>query len=48
MKTKPIIDIERALEEKKTMQKVFIRDNGYPSSVLSLLIEYFRERQKKR
>lgn len=46
MKDKPIVDIEKALSEKKAMQKVFTREYGYPSSVLSLLIIYF-EKQKE-
>ena len=41
MKTRQIVDIEKALAEKKMMQKVFVRDYGYESSVLALLIEHF-------
>ena len=47
MKNKPIVDIEKALSEKKATQKIFIRENGYPSSVLALLIAYFEERKEK-
>jgi hypothetical protein len=43
-----LIDVERALEEKKTMQKVFFREHGYYSSVLTLLIAYFEERKEKK
>ena len=43
-----LIDVEKALEEKKTMQKVFYREHGYPSSVLALLITYFEERKQKK
>ena len=43
-----IVDVEKALEEKKTMQKVFIRENGYPSSTLALIIAYFEERKEKK
>lgn len=48
MKNKGIIDIEKALAEKKQMQKIFIRENGYPSSVLALVITHFEERGKKK
>ena len=47
MKNKPIIDVEKALQEKETMQKHFIREHGYESSVLVLLIEHFREQLKR-
>ena len=48
MKNKRIVDIEKALEEKKAMQKTFFREYGYPSSVLALLITYFEELKKKK
>ena len=48
MKDKPIVDIEKALSEKKAKQKIFICENGYPSSVLALLIAYFEERKEKK
>lgn len=48
MKTKQIVNIEKALSEKRQMQKIFIRDNGYPSSVLSLLIMHFEKEKEKR
>lgn len=38
--TKQIIDIEKALDEKRTMQKTFICEHNYPSSVLTLVIEH--------
>ena len=41
MKGNQIIDIDKALAEKRSMQKVFYRDNGHPSSVFALLIEHF-------
>ena len=41
MGNKQIIDIEKALDEKRTMQKNFIREHNYPSPVLTLVIEYF-------
>lgn len=47
MKNKPIIDVEKALHEKEVMQKHFVREHGYKSSVLILLIEYFKEQLKK-
>ena len=47
MKGNQIIDIDKALAEKRQMQKVFYRDNGYPSSVLALLIAYFETRKKE-
>ena len=46
MKDKPIVNIEKALNEKRTMQKIFMREHDYPSSVLALLIAYF-EKQKE-
>ena len=46
-KSKQIVDVEKALEEKKTMQKVFAREHGYSSSVLALLITYFEEAKEK-
>jgi len=48
MKNEQIIDYEKALEEKRQMQKVFIRDNGYPSSVLVLVIAWLEERKEKK
>ena len=48
MKPKQIIDYVKALEEKKAMQKAFTREYGYPSSVLTLLIDYFRGLQKRK
>lgn len=47
MKNNSVIDIEKALQEKQTMQKHFVRENGYKSSVLTLLIEHFKEQLKK-
>ena len=48
MKTKPIIDIEKALQEKEIMQKHFIRENGYKSSIFELLINHFKDELKKK
>jgi len=48
MKNNRIVDVEKALSEKKTMQKIYLRENGYPSSVLSLLITYFEERKEEK
>ena len=45
MKDKEIINIDKALSEKKVIQKIFTREYGYPSSVLDLLIAYFEERK---
>ena len=47
MKTEPVIDIEKALQEKEVMQKHFIREYGYTSSVFELLINHFKEQLKK-
>lgn len=47
MKGEPVIDMEKALQEKETMQKHFVREHGYESSVLILLIEYFKEQLEK-
>ena len=38
-----IINIERALDEKRTMQKMFTREHGCPSYVLALLITYYED-----
>lgn len=35
------MDIERALGEKRQQQKIFVRENGYRSGVLDILIEHF-------
>lgn len=42
------VDVEKALEEKKAMQKIFTREHGYPSSVLALLITYFETKVEKK
>ena len=47
MKNKHIIDMGKALEEKKAMQNVFVREQGYPSSVLTLVIEYYSGESNK-
>ena len=47
MKKKQIIDVDRALSEKKAMQKTFFREHGHSSSVLALLITYFEERKNE-
>ena len=43
-KTEGVIDNEKALEEKEIMQKQFVREHGYRSHVLDILIEHFEER----
>ena len=47
MKNKPVIDVKKALQEKETMQKHFVREHGYESSVLILLINHFKEQLKR-
>ena len=47
MKNKQIIDVEKALAEKRTMQNIFIRENGYSSSVLALIITHFEGMKEK-
>lgn len=47
MKNNSVTDIEKALQEKETMQKHFVREHGYESSILVLLIEHFKEQLKK-
>ena len=47
MKIEPVIDMKKALHEKETMQKHFIRENGYKSDVLNILIEHFKEQVEK-
>ena len=46
-KSEPILDMEKALHEKETMQKNFIRNHGCESYVLGLIIEYFKEQLEK-
>ena len=46
-KTGSVIDNEKALEEKKIMQKQFERKNSYRSYVLDILIEHFEEEIRK-
>ena len=46
MKNTETINIEKALSEKRAMQKKFIREHDYPSSVLTLVIAHFEERKK--
>ena len=48
MKTNKPVNYEKALEEKKAMQEVFFREHGYLSSVLTLIIAYFEERNEKK
>ena len=40
MKNKLVLNVDKALEEKKQMQKIFAREHGYPSSVLEIVIEH--------
>ena len=47
MKNKHIIDMEKALEEKDQMQKIFVREQGYPSSVLTLVIKHYSGESNK-
>jgi len=47
MRTKEVIDVEKALQEKETMQKHFVREHGYESGILSILIEHFRGQLEK-
>jgi hypothetical protein len=44
----PIVDMEKALAEKEQMQKIFVREHDYPSSVLTLLIAYFKGQIRKK
>jgi hypothetical protein len=48
MKNKQIINIEKALGEKKAMQEVFVREHGYPSSVSALVIEWLEEKEERK
>ncbi len=43
-----VIDVDKALEEKNKMQEEFIRDNGYPSPTLILVINHLKEMKKKK
>ena len=40
MEDRFVLNVDKALAEKKQMQKIFIRENGYPSSVLKIVIEH--------
>lgn len=40
MRNKLVLNVDKALEEKKQMQKIFVREHGYPSSVLEIVIEH--------
>ena len=46
MEKKPIIDVERALAEKEQQQKIFVREHGYPSSVLTLVIAHWGDMKR--
>jgi len=46
-KIRSVIDVEKALEEKRAMQKQYVREHGYRSYILDLLIEHFEEMQKR-
>ena len=35
-----VLNTEKALEEKRQMQKIFVRERGYPSSVLEIVIKH--------
>lgn len=48
MKTKQIINYEEALKEKRQAQKIYFEEHGYPSSVSTLIIAYFEERNEKK
>ena len=41
MKDKFVIDVEKALDEKRQMAKIYERENGCRSTVLDLVIEHF-------
>ena len=47
MKINQVINVEKALAEKKEMQAEYLREHGYPSPVLALLIAYFEQRKEK-
>ena len=42
-----VIDVEKALSEKRAMQKEFIEEHGFPNSVLILVIAHLEEMKKK-
>ena len=45
-KNEPVIDYKKAIHEKETMQKHYVRKNGCKSYVLSLVIEYLKKQWK--
>jgi hypothetical protein len=48
MNKEEIIDTEKALEEKKAMQKIFVREHGYLCPVLILVIAWLEEIGEKK
>lgn len=40
MKDRLVLNVDRALDEKRQMQKVFEREHGYPSCTLEIVIEH--------
>lgn len=47
MKDRPVIDMEKALQEKEIMQKHFVREHGFRSSIIELLITHFKDKLKE-
>ena len=35
-----VLNVDRALDEKRQMQKLFLREHEYPSSVLEIVIKH--------
>ena len=48
MNKEEIIDTEKALEEKKAMQKIFVHEHGYSCPVLILVIAWLEEIGEKK
>ena len=42
-----VLNVDKALDEKRQMQKVFFREHGYPSTVLELVIEHLAGLQRE-
>lgn len=37
---KLVLNVDNALDEKRQMQKIFVNEHGYPSTVLEIVIEH--------
>lgn len=47
MKDRLVLNVDKALDEKGQMQKIFVREHGYPSSVLDIVIDHLEGLEKQ-